>query len=115
MDGVNVVVEGSYKGEYGVKNKTQWYKYRNTWSHGKDSKWQYTDIPWHYKTAKDYFQSFANDYKWSEHYRGVEWIKIKRPPKEYVEERIRETQNALKSNRNELKELKELKEMIDKH
>ena len=65
----------------------RFYKYRELWSSGK-SDWEYIDIPNGWE-VKEHFDRMAREHDWSEHFRGIEYEKVKRPPDEWLEKEIK--------------------------
>lgn len=89
----------------------KWYKYREIWAGGRNE-WKYADIS-NSMSPKPYFDTLANnEYSWSEHFRKLEWKKIKTPPLEYLQKRIRDAKFAIFIKRDELKQLKSLVQKI---
>lgn len=61
------------------------FKYRMKWSHG-PSEWKIIESD-SAKSMKEHFKN-DNEYDWSEHFRGYEWVDLKEVPAEYIEKRI---------------------------
>lgn len=76
---------------------TLFIKYKNRWSHGKDKKWTYVDATGWEDHAEDYVQEhITSHHNWSEHYRGCEYHKVKRPPKWWLEAEVQGFKNHTK-------------------
>jgi len=88
-----------------------WVKYRTRWSWGK-GKWDYASLG-EPKTKEDFenaIESLAEDVgnPVSEQYRGMEYVKIKAPSKEYLQEQIERKEKSLGYIKQEIEELKVL-------
>ena len=76
----------------------KFYKYRKNWS-SNYGRWEYIRLP-EGETAKSFFDSMANEYGWSEHFRGIDYKKTN-PPKEWIEDEITDMLDQI----NDLKKL----------
>jgi hypothetical protein len=87
----------------------KFYKYRTRWSHGIHD-WEYTSLPDNTskEEIKDYFDNLSEENNWSEHYRGLDYFKIKHPPKKWFEDNIKWTKLDIKNKKLYLKELQEI-------
>jgi len=85
--------------------KLQFYKYRTTHSSGPGN-WAYVEVNKEY--AKEYFDDMTREWNWSEHFRGIEYKKIKSPPKEWFEGKIIESKNLIFSHKNKVNRYKKI-------
>ena len=62
--------------------KRGWIKWRATWSHGHDSDWRYEEVVLPFrKTDRDCrAEIICKEFEYSEHFRGIDLIRIKHPP-----------------------------------
>ena len=73
----------------------KFYKYRISWS-GSIGKWLYVQLPAWLETPKSFFDKKAREHDWSEHFRGIEYHKVKLPPKEWLEKEITSLRESAK-------------------
>jgi len=64
----------------------KFYKYRRTWSSSPGT-WEYIRLP-EGETPKSFFHEMAREYSWSEHFRGIDYKKVKHPPKAWLEKQV---------------------------
>lgn len=71
-----------------------WVKFIDNWAYRKGA-WSYHELCWNekegfsYKNVREQFIEEINDKNsWSDHYRGCDVIKVKSPPKDFVEKLI---------------------------
>jgi hypothetical protein len=82
------------------------YKYRFKWASG-PSQWKIAKIE-SYEIAREHFEGQANTID-SNKFRGIEWSKIKRIPKEFVQFKIQQSLNRIESAKREINEFSKLK------
>jgi len=82
------------------------YRYRTKHAHG-ESSWALVHFP--DESTKDdvreYFIELSEQWNWSDKFRGIEWIEVKKIPLQFVERRMTSVSNQIKSLKEELKEL----------
>lgn len=87
-----------------------WIKYRTCHAWGV-SKWHWTEMEkesGYNPNKKDNVVAFLEekeDFSWSDKFRGYEWTKHKKPPKEQIEGRIKSLKSRIKESREKIKEL----------
>ncbi len=85
-----------------------WVRYREGFSSGLSS-WKYEYFPDGYMSFEDYVSEkkheVDSEYSWSEHYRGVTVELVDVPPKEVVDEKIKEAKNYIAFYGKRLEEL----------
>jgi len=86
-----------------------YYKWREMSSSGYSS-WEYIALP-DYISNKE-VGSYLDDQNmlnnWSEHFRGVEWHKVKRMPRREIESKIKSAQSSIEWHQENLKLLKSM-------
>tara|TARA_R110000824_G_scaffold12226_2_gene53484 strand:- start:2670 stop:3059 length:390 start_codon:yes stop_codon:yes gene_type:complete len=73
--------------------------------------WEYMQVPDTCKTAEDVEEHMDDNHmlnKWSEHYRGIEVVFIRKIPQIEIDDRIKRTKSLIKSLKEDLKELQTL-------
>jgi len=81
------------------------FKYRTRWSHGK-SAWSIIEAK-SSKALKSHFEE-SNDYDYSEHFRGYEWVQLKKVPAEYIEHLINKNLDKIQHLEEEICRLKKI-------
>jgi hypothetical protein len=66
----------------GTIHRYGWIKWRPTWSYGHDGDWNYEEVVLPFKkTDRDYkAETICEEFEWSEHFRGIDFMRIKHPP-----------------------------------
>jgi hypothetical protein len=91
-----------------MKNKYQWYKYRE-YTAGGVGEWKYIHVPYDYfmphqdRIDEEYLDRKGLLCTWSEHFRRVEIKKAGKVPEKIVQEKIKEITGNLKDYNEELK------------
>jgi hypothetical protein len=90
-----------------------WIKYKQSYSAGTNKEWTYCFVPDYLdrKGIEGWLEEFGNLDMWSEHYRGVEWHKVKKLPKKVLQEFIKDTQSTIRSQKQHLVFLKQQHEL----
>ena len=87
-----------------------WIKYRTSWSHGYGD-WYYHHIDYLEDNDKEGLEAaieeLAHNDNSSDHYRGIQWLKVKAPSKEFLEKAIWLAEMSLKSHQEKLLFLKD--------
>lgn len=91
--------------------KIQWFRYRQKYAYGKgDWVYKFTTEDDQVKTAKDFAYRVEETSKnldtWSEHYRGVEAEKVRKPPEDILSDRISDCAYYVKHHKETLALLK---------
>jgi hypothetical protein len=81
----------------------KWYKYREKWSHGHGD-WQYMAIE-DDERPKDCLDPILDDYSWSEHFRGIEYYRMKYVPRVIIQKKIENAKRSIKCKRQQIKDL----------
>jgi len=82
------------------------FKYRTKWSHG-PSEWKIIESESN-KSLREEFKN-SNDYDYSEHFRGYEWVALKGVPSEYINKLIKRNLDIIKFAKKEIDRLKKIK------
>jgi len=90
-----------------------WLKYRTKWSSG-IGEWDFIYFSSDSRTRitkkeleESIIPSITNKYNYSEHFRGIDWIKIKHPPKEFFKKFIEQKEKHVLYCAKELKIFKD--------
>ena len=70
-----------------------WYKFRTLRSYG-PSVWHYVEQE--PDEIHDYLQSIADEYNYSDKWRGIEWYKIVAPPRRVLDAKIKFSYNTIR-------------------
>jgi hypothetical protein len=87
----------------------KYYKYRQKFSSGVGD-WDYIVIPdWvTHKEVPTYLDDRNMLNNWSEHYRGVEWVRIKKMPRREIIREIKSAEGSIEWHQERVKILKEM-------
>lgn len=84
-----------------MANKFGWFKYRVGTSSGR-GEWEYVEIGIDKNSQEAFIEKIEQENVWSEHFRNVDLVRIKFPPKYIIEGRIKVLENRIKSAKDEL-------------
>jgi hypothetical protein len=93
------------------KAKTIWIKYRTCWAWGY-GQWYYHFVDYIENTRKNssdmkaMIEELAHNDNGSDKYRGIEWLKVKHPPKEYMLEQLKQKKRSIQYALDGYKEFK---------
>lgn len=82
----------------------KFYKYRRSFS-SHISDWQYIELE--PNMVEETFNEMSNDYSWSEHFHGIEYFKVKTPPKGWFKEEIQKHAMVIKRSKELISRYKE--------
>lgn len=86
----------------------RFYKYRTEWSCGPDPRkgWHYATIP-DWQKPEEFFADICERHDFSDKFHGVKYYKVQKPPKEWLEQEIKDAKEEIKSKKEYLKQLQE--------